>query len=166
MDALRSPDDLLNMVLRGHLLVEEQLDRAVRAFVQRPQDVDAARLTFFQKIQLTRAFNIRHPDEPVWRAVAALNVLRNDLAHRLTSSERDRKARELITSTREDYPGPDYHAEEEEFTIPEQLQFAIGYLLGALNGIAGEYEQRARVAKEPVEALLNLEYDSGEGAEE
>ena len=75
-------DDLALVVLKGHLLVEEVLVELTDLVLPHSQELDNARLTFYQRACVVKAAIPSKPDD-CWPLVFALNSLRNDLAHNL-----------------------------------------------------------------------------------
>lgn len=83
--------DLTILILKAHLLLEEELYNQLRQLFPRPEYYDRLNLRFVQNIQLARAFCVRMTDdgEPVswvedcFDALEALNTFRNKLAHNL-----------------------------------------------------------------------------------
>ncbi|MGA8025550.1 MAG: hypothetical protein WB992_00265 [Bryobacteraceae bacterium] len=72
------------VVLKGHLLIEEQLQRFLRDVSRHPKSLDDARLNFMQTAHLVRALGgLPYTDHSLWTLVVDLNKLRNRLAHRL-----------------------------------------------------------------------------------
>lgn len=71
------------IVLKGHLLVEAELERFLQAASRHPDQLNDARLSFVQKTCLVRAFSGWPPKDSLWLFIIQLNVLRNRLAHRL-----------------------------------------------------------------------------------
>src|SRR6476620_4135820 len=70
------------LVLKGHLLIEENLYAAIEAKCANPDEVEKARLTFFQKLQMVRALygyptheKQRADMKRVFDAIEALNTL-------------------------------------------------------------------------------------------
>lgn len=88
---LGSTDELLHVLLKGHLLLEEALEGILNLSVFHREHIDDARLTFFQKFQIARSFCLRKNQFGEWDLIAAINALRNDLTHNLNSPVRDRK---------------------------------------------------------------------------
>lgn len=78
--------DLQMILLKGHLLIEEQLQAFIDSHVTDPDHLSQARLTFHQRLILARAF---HPAPDtfgyfwVWDAARLLNTLRNKMVHNL-----------------------------------------------------------------------------------
>lgn len=78
--------DELTVVLKGHLLVEEQLRMIIRSLVANPQYIDKARLTFVNALFLARAVAGHFNNGLCWVAAEKLNALRNQLAHQAEPS--------------------------------------------------------------------------------
>lgn len=74
--------DDLQLLLKGHLLIEEQLQRIIETRVFVPEAL-GTRWTFSQRVRLAQAMIIPLPDfEWVWTAVDKLNNARNALVHK------------------------------------------------------------------------------------
>jgi hypothetical protein len=158
-ELVQQRDELRDIVLRGHLMVEQMLDRAITAWFPQTSAFEEARLGFHQKLCLVRGLNVRHPNEPLWRALAALNTLRNDFAHLLTSTQRDQKVRSFLQVTESDFPVPKSECKKrKQLPIHLDAALAFAYLLNALNQISIEYQGRARLAGVAGEAFLIQRY--------
>jgi len=72
-------DELANVVLRGHLLVENDLDAVIAAIFYYPDYI--GRLSFERKSEVARAMALRTQNAAVWNTLSALNELRNGIAH-------------------------------------------------------------------------------------
>jgi hypothetical protein len=81
IDLVRDDADFLVIVLKSHLLIEEQLHAILRAGVRKPELLADARLQFSTTMHLAHAIVGDHGDVEVWPAVAALNKVRNALGH-------------------------------------------------------------------------------------
>jgi hypothetical protein len=92
---LPKSEDHSLVLLKAHLLVEEQ----VRAFVQErlvnPNALKKSRMTFSQVACLAEALSSEDIHENVWRAVKKLNQLRNDIAHELEPVQVEQQLREF-----------------------------------------------------------------------
>lgn len=86
--------DLTLIVLKGHLLVEEQLvDLAKRTF---PNPQFLPELTFYKLAHIVRATIPQRSDDSFWNVILMLNKLRNTLAHKLESDKHQATLRELF----------------------------------------------------------------------
>ncbi len=81
----RSRDPLL-VVLKAHLLAEERLDWILRELARSPSALRDAQLSFHQKLKLCNAL-LGEVGAREWRFLAALNKLRNALAHNVELSD-------------------------------------------------------------------------------
>lgn len=75
--------DLILVILKGHLLIEEQLRQIVDEHVKKPEALAMAHLNCFQVICLAEAFCSDRAAPWVWKALRNLNSLRNDTAHNI-----------------------------------------------------------------------------------
>ena len=78
------------MILKGHLLIEEQVIVLIENRIAKFKPVEEANLTTHQKICLAEAlieeFYPNGEDAWLWPAIKKLNKLRNDIAHNLAKS--------------------------------------------------------------------------------
>jgi hypothetical protein len=84
-------DNSILLILKSHLLLEELLNKAVRANCANPEYFDRANLRFSQLVNIARALLPAPSDNSfpssqtpmLWNGIDALNTLRNRCAHRL-----------------------------------------------------------------------------------
>ena len=81
--------DVELVLLKGHLLVEEQIRLIIHRRLRNPDVLTEAnsRLETHQAIQLARAFFPADHMPEIWISALKLNRLRNDIAHNLWSKE-------------------------------------------------------------------------------
>jgi len=93
-------DDMLAIVLRGHLLLEEFLDRLNRHCFHFPKYYDQARLSFSKKLLIARAqVLVPHKDpRDFFEPISKLNELRNNLAHNLDAPTLRSKVETFLAS--------------------------------------------------------------------
>jgi hypothetical protein len=84
-------DETVHILLKGHLLLEEALALIIDQHVFHREHIEDARLSFAQKLHVARSLCLRKNALGEWELVAAINGLRNDLAHRLNSPDRQKK---------------------------------------------------------------------------
>lgn len=84
-------DEVVNVLLKGHLLIEEALTRIIELYVFHRKYLDDAKLNFAQKLQVARSLGLRKNEFGEWELIKAINVLRNEVAHNLRSPEREKK---------------------------------------------------------------------------
>ena len=73
--------DPLVIILKGHLLIEEQLFLMLRGGLADPSSVTSLRLSFLQKLGLAKGTAGQFFADDVYTAVRRLNSIRNKLAH-------------------------------------------------------------------------------------
>lgn len=79
---LPSVNDYSLIVLKGHLLIEEQINQIIEGSVPFP-DCLPDDLTFSKKLALAKSLHRDSVPPGVWKAVTTLNRFRNDFAHEL-----------------------------------------------------------------------------------
>ncbi len=131
---LDTTDDPTLLILRAHLLVEERLRDVLARICRSPDELPAARLSFYQVLCLCRAVIGRH-DEPAWGFAARLNEVRNRMGHHLDPGDLD----ELLGSVVEKL-GPRYADRLE--TPPDRFRLATSYACGYFDAIKGSVRLR------------------------
>jgi hypothetical protein len=135
---LQYVDETVQIVLKGHLLIEEVLDSILKTFVFHSQFVDAASLRFAQKVNLARALSLDEHENDLWNLAISLNTLRNELAHSLHDDKRARK----IATLRETYYRlvGDSPAELRDPNLPDQMviYWSVALVLGFLDAFQSE----------------------------
>jgi hypothetical protein len=135
-------DETAQIVLKGHLLIEESLESIISTFVFHPEFVEMAKLSFAQKLSIARAMSLNEHENEMWEIAAKLNSLRNEIAHKLYSPKRVAKTKaliELYLRLSADMPESDTLNEHEERVL---LSFAVVLFLGFLKGFQAEIDRR------------------------
>ena len=94
-DELREVDDVAQIVLKGHLVMEGLMTEAIETFLLHGEFLDAARLQVHQKIAICRAISTSDQNNKMWDLVSSINVVRNALSHSLNLDRRTRAIQNL-----------------------------------------------------------------------
>ncbi|WP_250493774.1 hypothetical protein [Caballeronia sp. GAWG1-1] len=81
---MNSVDDTVHVLLKGHLLIEEALSKTIDQFVFHREHLEEARLSFADKMNVSRALCLRKNQFGEWELIAAINALRNVVGHTLS----------------------------------------------------------------------------------
>jgi|SRR6267142_6487471 len=95
----RSPDPLGATVLRGHLMVEQQLIAGLEGCFPYPKALNLPRQPFSLLVRLAQAFTYRHVNIRLWKAIHALSEARNYLAHDIDAPELPAKVEQFVSHT-------------------------------------------------------------------
>jgi len=87
MKYLPMTDDIIVIVLKGHLIIEEILNEILKSHCHDYSSIGDANLTFYQKVHVAKALMSAGFNEISFPAILLLNRLRNDLAHNLDSKK-------------------------------------------------------------------------------
>ncbi|WP_116645353.1 hypothetical protein [Salinivibrio sp. HTSP] len=90
-------DDSAQIILKGHLVIEDLMTQALEAYVLHTEFVGNARLQFNQKLELCKSISLTDYNNVMWNLIKKINVLRNALSHSL-DPERRTKAVESLKS--------------------------------------------------------------------
>ena len=104
VDELQVVDDLAQIVLKGHLVLEEIMSEAIETFVHHGEKIQDARLQFSQKVKICRSMSLNEQDNPMWDLLQAINTLRNQMSHSLDRGKRERKVDSLVNHFDREFP--------------------------------------------------------------
>lgn len=152
VEHFQTVDGSAQIILKGHLLVEEALEVIIGKFVFHPEFVEEASLRFPQKINIARSMSLDEHNNEMWQLGLALNSVRNELAHSLKSEKRQRKTQALIDlylRLLED--NTERHKDDSEEVI---LMFAVSFFLGFLSSFQNEV-QRFRSVVDEMDRIWN-----------
>ena len=90
-------EDLTLVILKGHLLIEEQVRQIIAERMKRPNALIDARLECYQAICIAEAL-CPEEEEYVWNAVKKLNNIRNELAHKTEPVGIDDRIEDFVNS--------------------------------------------------------------------
>lgn len=76
---LRYVDESAQVILKGHLVIEETLSEIISTFVFHDEYLEGARLSFAQKLAIARTMSLDEHGNEMWQLIAALNSLRMNL---------------------------------------------------------------------------------------
>jgi hypothetical protein len=128
----RSPDPLGATVLRGHLMVEQQLIAGLEGCFPYPKPLNLPRQPFSPLVRLVQAFTYRHVNTRLWKAIHALSEARNYLAHERDAPELPAKVEQFVSHT--------FASPEDRATLTNgqnlryQLQVALIIVCSAIEG--------------------------------
>lgn len=121
--------DLTLIVLKGHLLIEQRIREFIRERLLNPTALDQIRLSAHQAICLAEALTLPNGDpEVLWSVIRKVNVLRNELAHKITPERVEERVQEI----------------ERDYSKFGAVQSGFAGILGHLYGQLSELCRNAR----------------------
>ena len=138
-EQMQHVDELAVTVLKGHLVLEEQLDRIVSKFLFHPKHLDAANLRFHQKAKVAQCMSLDEHDNSVWELLLAINSLRNHLAHSLEPEKRQQRFDRVKTMFDSEHDSSGI--ETAQMRDHEIVAFAVAMVLGFLSSFEEEVER-------------------------
>jgi hypothetical protein len=151
IEHLSIPTDTIILLLKGHLIVEEQINWVLEGILARPDALRGGRFSFSQRLRIVSAVHAIPFNENILAAAAEeLNAIRNRLAHHLDPGDLDKLLEEFIF--KEAIWAP-YTAVE---GTSSQYHFAT--CIAAICGGLGEYRSAARFLSFPriVEVMAKI----------
>ena len=99
-DNLDFANDGIEVVLKGHILVEHILLQILEESSVEPKVLDTIRLSFYQKAQIVRSLHGTKSKPWVWDAVLSINSIRNRIAHKLENPDLDYLIEDFVDGVR------------------------------------------------------------------
>jgi hypothetical protein len=133
-------DELAHVVIKGHLIIEETISRIIDLHVFHREHVQEAKLSFNAKMLMARSLCLRKNRLGEWDLIAAINSLRNELAHNLHTPKRDRKiatVREIYCREAVDLSELANLKEQPDHVV---LHYACGHCVGFLSSFEKDAE--------------------------
>ena len=155
VEQVEAVDELTVVVLKGHLLVEEALERITTKFVHHGDHLLKADPRFPQLVAMARAMSLDDQDNSMWELVLAVNGLRNQLAHSLEPSKRLQRFDQLKALYASQIPNE--HAEvllAADLPDHKIATYAVAMCLGFLDSFEAEVE-RFRSVVNKMDKVLN-----------
>jgi hypothetical protein len=78
---LEGVDAFTLVVLKSHLIMESAIENIIRLIFFHPDIILDARMNFFQKVEIVRAYALRKDEMSIWKLMHAIADLRNEVAH-------------------------------------------------------------------------------------
>ena len=139
-------DDTTLIILKGHLLLEEEINNLLHEMLANPAALDGLQINFFTKAQFLRALIKNEMLDAILDAAEKLNRLRNRLAHNLEPAGVDAAIRDFVT-------GADGRILGGEAAPDQLLKRRIAYLCGQLLRFRTEYRAARQLLKTKVGAV-------------
>jgi hypothetical protein len=135
----RRSNDVALVVLKGHLLLEESVNRLLASLLRQPEAIEGANLRLHQKLCLIKALFPVDPD--MMEAAEKLNTMRNRLAHHLDYPQIEAQVRDFLSlcEAPKDPDEPDDPGTEAE-PIIRRLRRALAFLCGGFAGMSRALE--------------------------
>jgi hypothetical protein len=142
----RSHDPYL-ILLKGHLLIEEQLFAYISAHCRNTDKLEDARLTFAQKLRLAQAFSGGLTESHVGRSLEKLNAIRNKMAHRAEVPDLDSRLDDYLKAWAEEEFVQPKTARERSRYLRNTLIFQIAMIGGMADSVTYLQKSVSRVRK-------------------
>jgi hypothetical protein len=120
-----SGDDITLIVLKGHLLIEENMYELLAEQFERPRCLKQANLSFSKLRWVTEGLLYKPFDKWIWEAIGILNQARNELAHQLDTPKLQRLLEALFQIMKKEYPINGFFAHSKSNKKAELLRRAM-----------------------------------------
>jgi len=94
-DHMPETDDLTLIVLKGHLLIEEELNKVIETSFKQAEHLKGGRFSFYQTYKIVKAFHFKENRKWLWDGIEKLNTIRNKFAHNLVPRQIENEIEEL-----------------------------------------------------------------------
>lgn len=137
--------DVTLIVLKGHLLAEEQLNEWLSLQLSNPGALTAGRFSFSQRLCLARALVRQGHCDDLFDHVGKLNTLRNKFAHRLEPDQLDLQIKNFLRGIESPAaPVEEFEKEPTSRRLKRCIALLCGQLAGMREGAAVIHVERVR----------------------
>jgi hypothetical protein len=140
------------IILRGHLLIEDLLDRLISANLRNTHAIQNARLTFFQKLCLAQGIIGSSNEDGKWKAIKELNKLRNMISHNLPDETMAKSLDPVLDAF---FPGKVSDIPNDIHSKSKALRRGIIFECAMLVGQIEEMEYRKRASNQSVHRIAD-----------
>jgi len=137
-DEVRYVDDTAQIVLKGHLVAEDLMNKALESFMLHGEHIEDARLQFHQKLELCKSISLSDNKNNMWNLIKKINALRNALSHSLDKERREKALQSLKSIYDQEFDPKsrdiDDMSEEAALCIAA-IGASLGYLLSFLSEV-------------------------------
>jgi hypothetical protein len=148
LDQWQNVDELSQIILKVHLVLEERLTRIIGKFVFHAELVQSAKLRFIQKIEIARSISLDEHGNRMWELFNSINELRNQLAHSLDPERRDLKTQNLRSLYYDICKADPGIGEEKKHDDKVIVSFAITQCFGFLETFEREVDRFKGIVNE------------------
>ena len=121
--------DVTLLLLKSHLLVEQQINSALHKIFPGFASLDTGRLTYHQRIQVIRALDGARKAEDALRFAERLNLVRNRLANQLEPVGIEDTMADFVTEMAASIP----MKFDEALPLDQRMTMCIGYICTILH---------------------------------
>ena len=137
---LSASDSLVSLVLKGHLLIEEQLYTLLCNTVRDQRSLEEGNLRFSHLFTFAKSLYFTRDGGWLWEAVARLNSLRNALAHNLEPPQLTQKIEAFLAVVEESPIYPRAARTDRDDRLCNAIAFTHGVLRGLRAGREGRFD--------------------------
>jgi len=163
-DELRTVDDVAQIVLKGHLVMEGLLTEAIETFLLHGEFLEAARFQVHQKIALCRAISTSDQNNKMWELVSSVNSLRNALSHSLDADRRTKAMHGLRTIYEQQFKDMPNSVDGIPRKIEEEMPADTALCLFAISAVLGYLHAHLQEVRRLKSFVIDLDKAVNDGA--
>lgn len=131
-------DDLMLIIIKGHLLIEVEINNLLTLLVKNGKHLEKAKLNYHQKICLLKSLLLKGTSKgTLFNRIEMINNIRNQIAHNLEPKELDGKVRNLLYCLLPEWKDMIGAKDKDQFKL---LRIGIAQLLGQLSLLVNKLE--------------------------
>ncbi len=132
-DHMPGVDDTIVSILKGHLLIEEQLFGLINVKLRKPVAIKDLRFSFQQILCIAESLTWYKGSEWAWESIGKLNSIRNGLAHRIDPPKLNEKIEDFLKFVERCYPPEGKREVKKMRKQKTRILFAIGFVYSQLS---------------------------------
>ncbi len=127
-------NDLTLIILKGHLLIEQEMNDIINSSLIYPKALLEARLTFSQRLALLKSLYGVTGVDYAYDIIEQLNILRNKLVHNLEINDLQKNIIKFVQDI-EKLTNPESDIQNSKITLEKRLASSMAFLCGIMCGL-------------------------------
>ncbi len=146
---LEQVDDFTLVVLKSHLIMESAIDNVIRLIFFHPDIILDARMNFFQKVDIVRAYALREDEMSIWKLMHGIAELRNEVAHNLEPKKREPRMEKVRRLYYSEVPAD---IAESHKDVPDEM--IVMMAAGLCTGFLGSHEKDLAGLRKMIDGII------------
>uniref|UniRef100_UPI004047FF57 hypothetical protein n=1 Tax=Aliarcobacter sp. TaxID=2321116 RepID=UPI004047FF57 len=149
LNELKHVDDTAQIILKGHLVIEDLMNESIKNFVFHAENIEEAKLQFHQKILLCKSMSTSNNKHNMWNLLKHINNVRNSLSHSLDKDRRNKVIKALQSNYDQEF--------DKETRSIKGLSDEAGLCIASIVGVLGFLHSFSNEIKRFKEIILTMD---------
>lgn len=136
INALPQTTDIILIILKGHLLIEEEMNRLIKILFKESKYILKNNFSFHEKLCILRAMIIKTGNcLGLWEIIELINNIRNEASHQLFPINLSKKLNTLFRKTEDSYSEYKSYVNQ-SWDEARRVRKDLGYIIAVIAGLS------------------------------